>query len=485
MVCPPPEKRQRRWAPKRRTGCLSCKTRRLKCDEEKPICHRCVKAGFICEWETSPPDQTAQVESGTETSREPTPTQPVAKVNPAARPLDSILRVCWEPSGPYSTIPDYIYLHYFLRHVGPLLSTTKPWQSIWQTTIPQCAWTSNAIRNGIVALAACYESIRSGFDRGGLILTKTNRAIRAFREEPVDDDVALIMCRILASLAQSQEDWTGATMHMAWGAKILRQIGQSTRPPSSVAKVVAPTFMNVLTDSDELLSTNRALTSEQDHIWTELIKFRTKYRHYYVRWMAHLWPKINRSLKAHLLTAWSTINHAISSALYPDLVYFTPDDPIVPIDQVRQNLEDRGQLYPIDRLSALSDSLLCDLDAFAKRNHFEDLVDKALEDRLRTCFENYMIQAAIFEPRMSAGTYWSDNPEPRCSVEMRLHRYTNADTIPTTYPDAETIETDEKQNFYLEHVCPYRSGFVPYGDNDCPIYLLKSRRKSPIFGTGP
>ena len=33
-----------------RTGCTSCKRRKVKCDEAKPTCERCVKAGLSCEY---------------------------------------------------------------------------------------------------------------------------------------------------------------------------------------------------------------------------------------------------------------------------------------------------------------------------------------------------------------------------------------------------------------------------------------------------
>ncbi|KAL2066920.1 hypothetical protein VTL71DRAFT_1344 [Oculimacula yallundae] len=39
----------RRSLPKTRTGCLTCKIRRLKCGEEKPHCHRCLTFGVKCE----------------------------------------------------------------------------------------------------------------------------------------------------------------------------------------------------------------------------------------------------------------------------------------------------------------------------------------------------------------------------------------------------------------------------------------------------
>ncbi|TGJ83485.1 hypothetical protein E0Z10_g5276 [Xylaria hypoxylon] len=43
----PPVKRRAMHA-KARTGCLTCKRRRVKCDETKPTCARCIKSGHMC-----------------------------------------------------------------------------------------------------------------------------------------------------------------------------------------------------------------------------------------------------------------------------------------------------------------------------------------------------------------------------------------------------------------------------------------------------
>ncbi|PVH73626.1 hypothetical protein DL98DRAFT_659332 [Cadophora sp. DSE1049] len=45
----PTEKKSRRGLPKSRTGCRTCKQRRIKCDEGRPACQRCLKANFICD----------------------------------------------------------------------------------------------------------------------------------------------------------------------------------------------------------------------------------------------------------------------------------------------------------------------------------------------------------------------------------------------------------------------------------------------------
>lgn len=48
MPATPPARRSRTSKPKVRTGCLTCKGRRVKCDERKPTCLRCEKAKVCC-----------------------------------------------------------------------------------------------------------------------------------------------------------------------------------------------------------------------------------------------------------------------------------------------------------------------------------------------------------------------------------------------------------------------------------------------------
>lgn len=46
-------KRTRESTPKVRTGCSTCKARRVKCDEAKPICRRCDVGNRKCEYNTA------------------------------------------------------------------------------------------------------------------------------------------------------------------------------------------------------------------------------------------------------------------------------------------------------------------------------------------------------------------------------------------------------------------------------------------------
>ncbi|KAL5612780.1 hypothetical protein BROUX41_004135 [Berkeleyomyces rouxiae] len=53
----------RRTHPKSRTGCRTCKIRKIKCDEERPSCRNCIKHGVNCPYTT--PSSSATTPSGT------------------------------------------------------------------------------------------------------------------------------------------------------------------------------------------------------------------------------------------------------------------------------------------------------------------------------------------------------------------------------------------------------------------------------------
>lgn len=46
-----PRPRQRKFAPRSRTGCLTCRTRRKRCDNRQPRCANCTRLNLACEWQ--------------------------------------------------------------------------------------------------------------------------------------------------------------------------------------------------------------------------------------------------------------------------------------------------------------------------------------------------------------------------------------------------------------------------------------------------
>ncbi|KAL2017845.1 hypothetical protein VTK56DRAFT_1590 [Thermocarpiscus australiensis] len=43
-----PKKRKRNFSNRTKTGCLTCRGRKKKCDEAKPECNNCIRGGFVC-----------------------------------------------------------------------------------------------------------------------------------------------------------------------------------------------------------------------------------------------------------------------------------------------------------------------------------------------------------------------------------------------------------------------------------------------------
>ncbi|CAG9984358.1 unnamed protein product [Clonostachys byssicola] len=62
-IAPLQPKKRRASKPKVRTGCVSCKIRRVKCDEQKPTCERCSKDGFSCDGYGGHPHGTSTVKA--------------------------------------------------------------------------------------------------------------------------------------------------------------------------------------------------------------------------------------------------------------------------------------------------------------------------------------------------------------------------------------------------------------------------------------
>src|SRR6478736_572872 len=126
--------------PKVRSGCLTCKTRRVKCDEGKPVCARCIRGDFVCDgYETKP-------------TKHETVLVPPAQVVP--------LRVL--PLAP-STLPgldghSVPYLDAFRYHVAPELSGSF-YMDFCEGTILTGVHQDDSIRQLVLALGALTLAI--------------------------------------------------------------------------------------------------------------------------------------------------------------------------------------------------------------------------------------------------------------------------------------------------------------------------------------
>jgi hypothetical protein len=119
---------------RRRTGCLTCRRRRIKCDEKKPICNRCQRANFECEgYEILHTAMTVQRDS-----------------TPALAPA-----VSWrDPNWRQEQLP--FFHHFVTASAGRLF---RPDHSVfWRDEIAQISFGNDAVHEIIVAIGALHRA---------------------------------------------------------------------------------------------------------------------------------------------------------------------------------------------------------------------------------------------------------------------------------------------------------------------------------------
>lgn len=117
---------------KSRRGCKACKTRKVKCGEEKPSCRRCLVSRYKCEYATSTNDSYAAAASST-----------------------SILDL------PVSTSPNTVWRErrafaYYFEHAAPYLGGGLD-LDFWACVVPRACRTEPAIWDAVNAISTLFE----------------------------------------------------------------------------------------------------------------------------------------------------------------------------------------------------------------------------------------------------------------------------------------------------------------------------------------
>lgn len=126
---------------KARTGCLTCRARKVKCDEFKPSCRRCTTSGRTCGGYAN----NSNTSDALVISKRRSPT---AEFSPGPE-LDNRL----------SNALDGIelqWLHRFSSHTGPALSGDPENKSFWSIELPQLSFSEPAIRHALLAVSSCH-----------------------------------------------------------------------------------------------------------------------------------------------------------------------------------------------------------------------------------------------------------------------------------------------------------------------------------------
>ncbi|KAF2804914.1 uncharacterized protein BDZ99DRAFT_397267 [Mytilinidion resinicola] len=245
MADAPVIKRTRARVPRVRTGCITCKKRHLKCDEEKPSCRQCISAGFKCDGYKPPQPAKPRETVATSTSVE------------VVAPLAAQKRLLPNP-GCYE-------LKLYQRYVAPKLSSYSD-AGFWNVLIPQMSQTEPAIQHVVVAICAVHrdiESIRSYSQLSvlrpnPLAMKEASQAMQSLsqriKSDPCSSLVPLVACLLFTCLELLCGNFETAIVHVANGFRILNSPGstelagrshQQIADMNTVDKEVAPVFQHL------------------------------------------------------------------------------------------------------------------------------------------------------------------------------------------------------------------------------------------------
>ncbi|APA12257.1 hypothetical protein sscle_09g070270 [Sclerotinia sclerotiorum 1980 UF-70] len=172
--------------PKVKSGCVTCKFRRLKCDEGKPACFRCTKSGIRCR------GYATQVSAATKIND--VARQGLVPIRPAPPTLANR-----EPSYLNLSNQELLYFQDFAYAAsadpyGMIMNTARRTaRSIesffWTEAVLQESFTTPCIRHGIVAISALVRSFQSDTDNSQraqdheqFALKQYGKAVRSTRE---------------------------------------------------------------------------------------------------------------------------------------------------------------------------------------------------------------------------------------------------------------------------------------------------------------
>lgn len=230
-----------------RSGCATCRQRRIKCDEAHPQCLRCVKARLKCDYATP----TSKVKNTT-----------LIRIN-GKRADERILLPKHNDIGsltitrPTATLPgetdmENQYLRYFQKETTSGFQSVWDW-SVWNRLMLQGCHQESFIRDAVVAIGALHKSLHTDAKNTEELAQLQKRFAyqvygRALRriQNVIDKGSgprdALIACLLIVCFENHSGDRYQATYHAQHGLRIYNQLGTRS---SLVEDEIADAFRNL------------------------------------------------------------------------------------------------------------------------------------------------------------------------------------------------------------------------------------------------
>lgn len=254
--------RKRARHAKVRSGCLTCKARRIKCDEARPSCAKCISAGKQCAGYEGPPSRpNTQIEL-----------RPKAEASVLSTPVAN-------PSS--LTSSEGYALDYFRTRALESLLPGSNWLLGWDQLILPLCQTEPAVVHATVALGSLGRALEcEPGDHMQMALVQYNRTIFTLRNSiealhrnasTNAAELILTVCLLLFSFDTLQGNDAAAFLHLRNGLKILFEHAertQSTSPTAGKRRVLLQTQprsrMDLLAQTFIRLDADLATLQDQD-----------------------------------------------------------------------------------------------------------------------------------------------------------------------------------------------------------------------------
>ncbi|OBS21517.1 hypothetical protein FPOA_07854 [Fusarium poae] len=201
-----------------KTGCRTCKTRKIKCDETWPKCKRCTTARRVCDGYDAPP---------------------VGSLS-----WDLLLRAPQPRLIPVTNAREVRCLSFFHHVVAPALS--GPFDgSFWTYFVARMTHAEPAARHSVLAISQLfedYEYSKPSVDRFAIV--HYNTAINLLVHGPPPSvDTVLLVCVLFICVEFLRGNRAAAITHAAHGLQLLNAAGQNSRLVGTYNQIsVFPTF---------------------------------------------------------------------------------------------------------------------------------------------------------------------------------------------------------------------------------------------------
>ncbi|EEU38290.1 uncharacterized protein NECHADRAFT_66960 [Fusarium vanettenii 77-13-4] len=209
-------KRTRTNVKQSKFGCFTCKARRVKCDEAKPSCRRCLTAQRHCQgYPRGAPSESSSSPS-TITASSALSSSPTSRLSSASSsPPIFLIPDLLSPSSPLAKLACTVLVQ------SPRRAKNKLELEFWSRTVPQLTHSVPSVQAAVEAFGACYKDYVLGGDSTTAGLETTKRYIKALKLAQLDLSTlqhgplpCMIACLLLASIEAIQQRLYSGHVHL-------------------------------------------------------------------------------------------------------------------------------------------------------------------------------------------------------------------------------------------------------------------------------